>query len=107
MTAAAFLKRRDSWLRAVVEDPNLSHSTVRVAVHIAMRMNGARQSGAWPSIKTISDSSAVSQRSVVHALDELSGLVDRKTLDWSGRRYLAIERKRNTGNRYHLNFWWE
>jgi hypothetical protein len=106
MTVSAFLKKRDSWLRAVVEDENLSHSTVRVAVHIAMRMNGARQSGAWPSTATIAKSAAVSVRAVLYALDELGGL-DRKTGHWTGRRYLTIERKRNTGNRYFLNFFWE
>lgn len=104
--AAAFLKKRDSWLRAVVEDENLSHSTVRVAVHIAMRMNGAKQSGAWPSVSTIAKSSTVSVRAVLYALDELCGL-DRKTGDWTGVRYLTIERKRNTGNRYFLNFFWQ
>jgi hypothetical protein len=106
MTVAAFLKNRDSWLRAVVEDPDLSHATVRVAVHIAMRMNGARQSGAWPSIATIAQSCGVSVRSVLYALDELCGL-DRKTGHWTGRRYLTIERKRNSGNRYWLNFDWQ
>lgn len=106
MTVAAFLKNRDSWLRAVVEDRALSHATVRVAVHIAMRMNGARQSGAWPSTATIAESAGVSVRAVLYALDELCGL-DRKTGDWTGRRYLTIERKRNVGNRYWLNFWWQ
>lgn len=106
MTVAAFLKNRDSWLRAVVEDRALSHSTVRVAVHIAMRMNGARQSGAWPSTATIAESAGVSVRAVLYGLDELCGL-DRKTGNWTGHRYLTIERKRNVGNRYWLNFWWQ
>jgi hypothetical protein len=106
MTASAFLKNRDSWLRAVVEDRALSHSTARVAVHIAMRMNGNRQSGAWPSTATIAKSSNVSVRSVLHAIDELCGL-DRETGEWSGVRYLTAERKRNTGNRYWLNFFWQ
>lgn len=106
MTAAAFLKKRDSWLRAVVEDHDLSHSTVRVAVHIAMRMNGARQSGAWPAITTIAESCGVGERSVIRAIDELLGL-NRKTGEWSGTRYLTADRKRNVGNRYWLNFFWE
>lgn len=106
MTASAFLKKRDSWLRAVVEDKRLAHSTVRVAVHIAMRMDGRKQSGAWPSIRTISTGAAVSVRSVVYALDELCGL-DRRTGDWTGVRYLSVERKRNVGNTYWLNFFWE
>lgn len=106
MTASAFLKKRDSWLRAVVEDGDLSHSTVRVAVHIAMRMNGNRQSGAWPSTTTIAKSANVSVRSVIHAIDELCGL-NRKTGEWTGIRYLSAERKRNVGNRYWLNFHWE
>jgi hypothetical protein len=106
MTAAAFLKKRDSWLRAVVEDHDLSHSTVRVAVHIAMRMNGNRQSGAWPAVDTIAKSSGVGVRSVLRAIDELCGL-NRKTGEWTGTRYLTAERKRNVGNRYWLNFFWE
>jgi hypothetical protein len=106
MTAAAFLKKRDSWLRAMVEDQALSHATVRVGVHIAMRMNGARQSGAWPSTQTIALSAGVSVRAVLNAIDELEGL-DRKTGEWTGTRYLTAERKRNSGNRYWLNFFWE
>jgi hypothetical protein len=106
MTASAFLKKRDSWLRAVVEDRDLSHSTVRVAVHIAMRMNASRQSGAWPSVATIAASSHVSVRSVLNAIDELCGL-NRKTGEWTGTRYLSAERKRNVGNRYWLKFFWE
>lgn len=106
---AAYLKKRDSWIRAVVEDKNLSHPTVRVALHIAMRMNAKKQSGAWPSTKTIAKTTNVSIRGVLNALDELSGLV-RKGADkgeWTGTRYLTAERKRNTGNRYWLNFWWQ
>lgn len=106
MTAATFLKNRDSWLRAVVEDSDLSHSTVRVAVHIAMRMNGNKQSGAWPSTATIAKSAQVSVRSVLTAIDELSG-VDRKTGEITSRPYLTVERKRNVGNRYWLNFFWQ
>ena len=104
--AAAFLRKRDSWLRAVAEDLALAHPTVRVAVHIAMRMNGNKQSGAWPSTKTIAKAVGVSVRSVLYAIDELSGL-DRKTGKWTGVRYLTVDRKRNTGNRYWLNFHWE
>ncbi len=106
MTAAAFLKNRDSWLRAVAEDRDLSHPTVRVALHIAMRMNGNKQSGAWPSMATIALSTGVSVRAVLHAVDELCGL-NRKTGEWTGKRYLTVERKRNTGNRYWLNFFWQ
>lgn len=106
MTVAAFLKKRDSWLRAVVEDRDLSHSTVRVAVHIAMRMDGRKQSGAWPSVATIAKSANVSVRGVLNAIDELCGL-NRKTGEWTGRRYLYAERKRNVGNTYWLNFFWE
>lgn len=106
MTASAFLKKRDSWLRAVVEDHDLSHPTVRVGVHLAMRMNGNRQSGAWPSTETIAEVAGVSVRSVLYAIDELSGL-NRKTGEWTGTRYLSVVRKRNFGNRYHLNFFWE
>lgn len=105
--SAAFLKNRDSWIRAVVDDGNLSHATVRVALHVAMRMDGRKQSdGAWPSISTIAKSTSVSVRSVVYALDELSGL-NRKTGEWTGTRYITAERKRNAGNTYWLNFWWE
>lgn len=103
---ATFLKKRDAWLRAVVNDSNLAHPTVRVALHIAMRMDGRKQSGAWPSTKTISKETGVSMRGVLYAIDELCGR-DRKEGSWSGVRYLHAERKRNTGNTYWLNFHWE
>lgn len=101
-----FLKNRDTWIRKLVEDEHKAHATVRVALHIAMRMDARKQSGAWPSIDTIAEQTHVSRRSVLRALDELTGL-DRKTGNWTGDRYLAIERKRNVGNRYWLNFFWE
>lgn len=104
--AAAFLKNRDSWIRELVGDEAVSHPTVRVGIHIAMRMSGNKQSGAWPSISTIAEHACVSPRAAVNAIDELLGY-DRKAKDWTGRRYLTAERKRNTGNRYWLNFWWE
>lgn len=102
----AFLKKRDAWLRAVVNDVRMAHPTVRVALHLAMRMDGRKQSGAWPSTKTIAKSTGVSIRAVLYAIDELSGR-DRAEGNWSGVRYLHVERKRNIGNTYWLNFHWE
>lgn len=104
--AATFLKNRDSWIREVIGDTDLCHPTVRVGIHLAMRMNGTRQSGAWPKMATIAKLTGVSVRGVINALKDLEGF-NRKAKDWSGRRYITAERKRNVGNRYWLNFWWE
>jgi len=103
---ARFLKNRDTWIRKLLADETKAHATVRVALHIAMRMDGRKQSGAWPSIETIATHTCVGKRTVLRALDELTGL-DRKTGNWTANRYLTIERKRNVGNRYWLNFFWE
>ena len=106
---SGFLRNRDTWLRQVVDDKALSHPTVRVALHIAMRTDGRdTDRGAWPSIATISKSTGVSARGVIYALDELQGFVDRKQPGRKdGRVYLSASRKRNAGNTYWLNFWWE
>lgn len=74
-----------------------------------MRTDGRdTERGAWPSIGTMSKLTGVSPRSVIYALDQLQGYVDRKDPGKKeGRVYLTISRKRNAGNTYWLNFWWE
>lgn len=105
----SFLKNRDKWIRDVVADTNLSHPTVRVAIHIAMRMDGRDTArGAWPSVVRISERTGVSARSVLNALNQLEGYVDREQPGrQSGKRYIVAQRKRNAGNKYWLNFHWE
>jgi AraC-like DNA-binding protein len=104
--ATSFLRKRDSWIRSVIDDDRLSHTAARIGVHIAMRMNGSKQSGAWPSISTMANQCGMSRRTVSDAVNELCGY-DRKAKEWTDRRYLTAERKRNRGNRYWLNWWWE
>lgn len=89
-----YLKNRDEWIRSLIDDLDQSHTTVRVGVHIAMRIN-AEDKDAWPSTKTIAKMTGVSVRSVIAALD---------ALERGG--YLLIRRKRNVGNRYWLRFKW-
>lgn len=91
-----FLKNRDQWIRLVINDPNLEHTTARVAVHIAMRMR-AKQQHCWPSIDTIAKETGVSRRAVSNALDTLC----------TGDMKLILRTSRpNQGNLYVLNFPW-
>lgn len=90
----AYLKNRDLWIRMLVDDLDMSHTTVRVGLHIAMRINGAERD-AWPSTATIAKLTGVSVRSVISAL---------QSLEDAG--YLLCARKRNVGNRYWLRFKW-
>lgn len=90
-----FLRKRDKWIRALVEDVRLSHATVRVGVHIALRINGEDRE-AWPSTMTMAKSTGVGVRSVIRAID---------AMEETG--YLLMARKRNVGNRYWLRFFWE
>ncbi|MPR62733.1 helix-turn-helix domain-containing protein [Ochrobactrum intermedium] len=94
MTKAAYLKNRDLWIRMLVDDIDLSHATVRVGLHLAMRIN-ADDKAAWPSTATIAKLTGVSVRSVISAL---------QALEDAG--YLLCARKRNVGNRYWLRFKW-
>ncbi|HBQ33376.1 MAG TPA: hypothetical protein DD739_11950 [Ochrobactrum anthropi] len=94
MTKAAYLRNRDAWIRMLVDDLDLSHATVRVGLHIAMRINGTDKD-AWPSTATIAKLTGVSVRSVISAL---------QALEDAG--YLLCARKRNVGNRYWLRFKW-
>ena len=94
-TGAHYLRNRDEWIRMVVDCPDLTHVQVRVAMHLAMRMN-IRDRDCWPSIKTIAESVGCSQRSVITALDVLRD-----------EGFVGMERKRNAGNRYWLMFKWQ
>lgn len=107
--AAQFLKNRDAWIRALVEDDSLAHPTVRVGIHLAMRTDGREASkGAWPAVSTIAKATHVSVRAVINALAELEGYTDRERPGVKcGRSYVIAKRKRNTGNRYWINFFWE
>lgn len=94
--AAHFLKNRDAWIRAVINDPNLDHTVARVAVHIAMRLRSSQQF-CWPSIDTISKETGVSRRAVSIALDKLC----------EGDHKLVLRTsRRNVGNIYSLIFPW-
>lgn len=93
---AHFLKNRDDWIRAVINDPGVSHTTARVAVHIAMRLRGD-QRFCWPSIDTIAKDTGVSRRAVSMALDVLCD---------EDRRFVFRESRPNVGNMYSLNFPW-
>ena len=95
-TTAQFLKNRDEWIRTVVNDPTLSHTTARVAVHIAMRLR-SDQRFCWPSIDTIAAETGISRRAVSTALDKLCDK------DW---RLVLRQSRRNVGNTYSLNFPW-
>lgn len=92
---AHFLKNRDKWLRELANSRDLKHLSVRVGLHLAMRMT-MRTQEAWPSIETISNDINASQRGVIGALDELTE-----------EGFLGIERRRNKGNRYWLRFKWQ
>lgn len=93
-TAAEYLRNRDAWIRMLVDDLDMSHTTVRVGLHIAMRINGEDRV-AWPSTKTMAKLTGVSVRSVISALHSLED-----------NGYLIASRKRNVGNRYWLKFKW-
>jgi biotin operon repressor len=92
---AHYLRKRDKWLRDMADCLDLKPLSVRVGLHLALRMS-LRNQEAWPSIETIAASIGASQRGVISALDELKE-----------EGFLGIERKRNKGNRYWLRFRWE
>ena len=96
VNAAQFLKNRDAWIRAVINDPEFGHTTARVAVHLAMRMR-ATQQYCWPSIDTISEETGVSRRAVSSALDKLCA---------EDHRMILRTSRPNVGNIYALNFPW-
>lgn len=91
-TPAQFLQKRDAWIRLLVGDPDMSHATVRVGLHVVMRMT-AKNRSAWPATKTIAKETGVSVRTVLRAIDQLEA-----------EGYLHADRKRNVGNRYSFRF---
>ena len=87
-SAGEFLRLRDTWIRMLVNDLDISHATARVGVHLAMRMTNTNKS-AWPSTKTIARETGVHVRTVIRAITELHNA-----------DYIRAVRKRNVGNEY-------
>lgn len=90
-TAAHFLRRRDMWIRWVVES-DLEFSTRVVGVHIAMRMNINNQV-AWPNVRTIAKSVGLSDRQTRRAISNLEEF-----------NALYVAREEGKGSRYYLRF---
>lgn len=67
--AALFLKRRDIWIRWVIESDVTLAARV-VGVHLAMRMSAQNQ-GSWPNIKTVAKSLDISARHAQRGMLEL------------------------------------
>lgn len=103
-SSAGFLRNRDQWVRMLVNDPTFSHVAVRVGIHLAMRMRSDQQF-CWPSIKTISDETGVSERGVSMALDMLAGGVDKDGV--VHRRMIFRQSRPNVGNLYALVYPWQ
>lgn len=70
MSGDTFTRDRFSWLEALAADWRLHSSAIRVAIVISSHLN--RGSGeAWPSIKTIGESSSMPERTVKRAITAL------------------------------------
>jgi hypothetical protein len=93
-TAAHFLRRRDTWIRWVIENEDLDFSARVVGVHLAMRMN-MRDQMAWPNVKTIAKSVGMSDRQARRAIAELEK-----------ENALYVARIDGRGSRYYLRFPW-
>lgn len=90
-TAAHFLRRRDMWIRWVVES-DLDFSSRVVGVHLAMRM-GVNNQVAWPNVRTIAKSVGLSDRQARRAISDLERL-----------NALYVARDLGKGSRYYLRF---
>jgi hypothetical protein len=87
--AAHFLRRRDMWIRWIVES-DLTLVARVVGVHLAMRMN-VRDQMAWPNVQTMAKLISRSPRQVTRAIVELEEF---------GALYVA--RAKGKGSRYYL-----
>lgn len=87
--AAAFLRRRDTWIRWVLES-EMSLAARVVGVHLAMRMN-VKDKKSWPNIKTIGKALQISAR---HA--------QRGMLELEKYGALRVYREKRESNRYYL-----
>lgn len=87
--AVLFLRRRDTWIRWVLE-LKISPMARVVGVHLAMRMN-AKDQESWPNVKTIAKSLQMSPRNTIRAIAEIEN---------AGA--LTVHRKRGHGNYYTM-----
>jgi len=87
--ASSFLRRRDTWIRWVVESDITLVARV-VGVHLAMRMSVGNQ-GSWPNIKTVAKALAISARHAQRGMLELEKI-----------GALNVHRQMGKGNYYTL-----
>ncbi|YP_010115358.1 helix-turn-helix domain-containing protein [Sinorhizobium phage PBC5] len=85
-----FVEDRDTWIKGVVQSPDLPHLAARVGVYLAMEMDPGKRE-ATASIDEIAAAVQGSPRGVIAALSQLEEF-----------GYLGIARKRNRGNRYWM-----
>lgn len=69
LDASQFLRRRDTWIRWVIESDATLAARV-VGVHLAMRMSVKNQ-GSWPNVKTIAKALDMSARHAQRGMLEL------------------------------------
>jgi hypothetical protein len=80
-----------------------------IGVAIALRINHATED-AWPGIPKIAEDVGASARTVLRAIDVLSGEDKPKVKDGVvvkpalGKKYLRVVRKKRGGNRYQMIF---
>ncbi len=104
-----FAQDRREWMREVMKDRDLEPLHRLIGVAIALRINHATED-AWPGIPRIAEDVGASARTVLRAIDVLSGEDKPKVKDGVvvkpalGKKYLRVVRKKRGGNRYQMIF---
>jgi hypothetical protein len=104
-----FAQDRREWMREVMRDRDLEPLHRLIGVAIALRINHATED-AWPGIPKIAEDVGASARTVLRAIDVLSGEDKPKVKDGVvvkpalGKKYLRVVRKKRGGNRYQMIF---
>lgn len=88
---AHFLRRRDHWIRWVLES-DLPMASRVVGVHLAMRMN-MRDQIAWPNVKTMARMLGLSDRQVRRCIRDVEEF-----------GALGVKRFSGKGSQYFLRF---
>lgn len=104
-----FAQDRREWMREVMKDRDLEPLHRLVGLAIALRINHATEN-AWPGIPKIAADVSASTRTVLRAIDVLSGEDKPKLKDGVvvkpslGKKYLRVIRRKRGGNRYEMIF---
>lgn len=72
--AEGFYRRRDDWMRSILQSRHLTRTQQLVAFNWALQFLNAKSEEAWPAARTLAQSAGVSEKTVYRTFQQLQAL---------------------------------